>query len=213
MSPVPSELRIGEMLYLQIEQDGLHHLSPSTLLGYVDSRHIRVSLPRSEFPLVEGCQVVVKRRMGGQIVRFNSRAAAIRETPYPSLHLVWPVMGQKQAPLAESVVVASEGILLNVSTQSGKSSMVRMKNITVGEACLSGRDRLGNVGDRLLISIRSPFGPGLVKLKSVIRFVHEETGTHPGVTHGVRFTELDEEGLFFLECFIGRGWYQGSCVV
>ncbi|MDI3325490.1 flagellar brake protein [Pontibacterium granulatum] len=211
-NPGLAELKpqVGEKIQLELRSP-VGRIS-SKLLGYKEGVSLMVSASASgRVPLVkEGQRLTARMITGNYIAAFSSRILKIQNTPFTYWHLEYPQQLEVRRIRKHTRVPVNLKVSLDEYEEG--SSVVGVwpcsgfcTDISLVGACVEVSSPLGNVGDRIFVTMRvSVAGIDQVVLAPiVIRNVHQIESEPVNVyRHGVEFLELDEDTRLILASFV-----------
>ena len=211
-NPSLAELKtqVGEKLQLELRSP-IGRIS-SKLLGYKEGVSLMVSASASgRVPLVkEGQRLTARMITGNYIAAFSSRVMKIQNTPFTYWHLEYPQQLEVRRIRKHTRVPVNLKVSLDEYEEG--SSVVGVwpcsgfcTDISLVGACVEVSSPLGNVGDRIFVTMRVSVADidQVILAPIVIRNVNQVESEPVNVyRHGVEFLELDEDTRLILASFV-----------
>lgn len=174
------------------------------LIGVYQNKSVMVSFPQGAeaAQLKTGDKFIVRFSSMDAKYAFRADVLQVCEQPFPYLHLQFPrgvqgvIVRHKQR-----VKVKNPSFKLNVA--ANEQTLISMSDISISGAKISASSRLGNIDDQFSIEIHNPHNNERFALPCTIRYVCTNADTTPAQNahfdHGVRFGELENEALQFIQ--------------
>lgn len=184
------ELNIGTPVQLQLNLGDQVKRYASRIIGYARPHSIMLQTPsvNGKALLLREGQLATTRFMGGDSVyAFATPIIAVLLRPYPYLHVEYP------KEIEKAFVRKSERISSNLPAQvesAGQSrSDITIVDLSVGGARFVGPPQLGNIGDRLQISVIVEFDQQRQRLSmtSIVRNIQPIDEVEGLASYGVQF--------------------------
>lgn len=208
------QLHVGDRLQLELLTDGTRSHYYTTLIGYVSGHSVLMRTPQVQslpIPVREGEPVLVRTFAGRHAYTFESTVDRVCRTPYPYLHLAYPVQVQQTLIRgALRVRVNLTATALNAAKQGeALPSALTIVDLSISGALLEAEKGLGNVGETLELAFKFLVQPNNyevklatpVEIKSV-RKSRRERRLDEMFTHGVRFAKLRSTEGLLLQSYI-----------
>lgn len=149
-----TKLKIGDSMLVQFQTGTEKVRCLATLIGYLAEQSVVVSMPVTGgrlMPMREGQTLNARFFSGKNAYAFSAVIEKAAGTPYPHLHLSYPP--EVRALVVRSSPRAQAHIDCQASTQDGSSYRCIARDISVGGALIASRERMGSVGERLLLRL------------------------------------------------------------
>jgi flagellar protein YcgR/PilZ domain-containing protein len=208
------QLHIGDRLQLEWLTDSTRSHYYTTLIGYVPGRSVMMRTPHVQnlpIPVREGEPVLVRTFSGRHAYTFESTVDRVCRTPYPYLHLAYPLQVQQTLIRgALRVRVNLTATAVNPANQGeALPSALTIADLSISGALLEAERSLGEVGDKLELAFKFLVQPNNyevklatpVEIKSV-RKTKRERRLDEVFTHGVRFAKLRSTEGLLLQSYI-----------
>lgn len=163
MDPANLGLEVGDSLQLQFLNEGANSRQYVKVIGCHHGRSILVTTPQTagRIMLVRQDQAVIVRIMiGTDVVGFNSWVLRSCVRPYPYLHLAYPkelrtsnVRTALRVGL-DQVVSVRKLLPGDHPNRAVPAIPARTRDISINGALISAPNRIGSVGERLLVAMR-----------------------------------------------------------
>ena len=191
------KLNIGDPIQLQFQSDMEQSRCFVTLIGYLEGQSVIVTTPIINGSIVlvrEGQDFVIRLFSGKSAYAFTSTARRVTNTPYPHLHLSYPkdvrglvVRGNSRERI---------NIICHAATEGGRGHACVARDISIGGALIAVAEKLGEVGDPIILKLRVKVRDAehLLALKCRIRSVNASrllVNETPSVLHGLSFEGED----------------------
>ncbi len=188
------ELEVGTLVKLQFGTDSTSKRHVTKIIGYVDPISIIVNTPQIDgkpILLREG-QLTTARFLGANnVYAFLTSLRAVSLKPFPHLHLAYPSeIKSAMVRQAQRVRTDIQTTAVNISNESKCEVEAKVINISSNGALISAPDFLGEVGDKLRITIGVEFNSSRkqVAIVALIRNVRKGEQEEAGQCHhGVQF--------------------------
>lgn len=163
MEPANLGLEVGDSLQLQFLNDGPSSRQYVKVIGCHSGRSILVTTPQigGRIMLVRQDQPVVVRIMiGTDVVGFNSWVIRSCARPYPYLHLAYPKELRSSSIRAalrvglDQVVSIRKLLPDDDPNRAVPAIAARTRDISISGALICAPNRLGDLGERLLLAMR-----------------------------------------------------------
>lgn len=209
---VDFKVKLGDPIQLQyIPENGRNRLN-AKVIGHAPGKSLIISAPKSGggFPILrEGQYFVIRMLQGSKVFGFESSVLKYYTVPYPHVHLSQPTE-------VESIVVRGSR---RVNTQhvvsvkkADKEGLIAasMLNTSVSGALLQTTTALGELGDKLVISVELVVAgfEKYIRISGIIRNVStpgEGYGDEDDdnlFRYGMEFIDLDEEDQIILHGYV-----------
>ncbi len=206
-------LQVGDTLQMQIENDQRYGVR---LIGYLEKKSLLVTAPSSSESLIlmrAGQTVVMRFFSGKNAYAFASSVLRVANTPYPHLHLAYPleVRGKKIRKSARASANIP-GSVWKESEPERKFPCI-LEDISFSGAQLSSASPLGEPGDilKLYLRISNEGAVAYVSPRCVIKRTSEiGSGEHCRCSYGVEFRDLDQAESFALQVLVYRNLFEIS---
>lgn len=149
------KLDIGDSLQLQFQSISEHPRSFVTLIGYLVDQSVIVSTPmlNSKVMLIHEGQIFIVRLFSGKrAYTFTATTLKVSSKPFPHLHLSYP--SEVHGIVVRGSSRARANIICHASTAQGVSYACIARDISIGGALIAVRERIGKIGDKLLLKLR-----------------------------------------------------------
>ncbi|HQT26402.1 MAG TPA: flagellar brake protein [Burkholderiales bacterium] len=206
-------LQIGDTLQMQIENDQRYGVK---LIGYLERKSLLVTAPSSGEGLIlmrAGQSVVMRCFSGKNVYAFASSILRVGNTPYPHLHLAYPieVRGKKIRKSARARTNVPGSVWRE--NEPERKSPCLLEDISFSGAQLISASPLGEPGDvlRLYLRVSSERAIAYISPLALIKRCGEIQSTE-GRKHsyGVEFHNLDPTESFALQILVYQNLFEIS---
>lgn len=149
-----TKLKIGDSIQLQFQTGTEKSRCLVTLIGYVAEQSVIVSVPVINgrlMPIREGQTLNARFFSERNAYAFSAVVRKAASTPYPYLHLSYPP--EVRGLVVRSSPRAQAHISCHASTRDGSSYKCIARDISIGGALVASREQVGEVGEKLLLSL------------------------------------------------------------
>ena len=215
MDPANLGLEVGDSLQLQFLNDGPSSRQYVKVVGCYPGRSILVTTPQSSgrIMLVRQDQAVIVRFMiGTDVVGFNSSVIRSCVRPYPYLHLAFPKelrSSNIRAALRvglDQVVSIRKLLPGDHPNRAVPAVAARTRDISVSGSLICAPNRLGGVGDRVMLAMRVTVAgySEEIQLKATIRNRTVLSAEHIGdeTLFGLEFDPPDRHELIIFHAYV-----------
>lgn len=213
------KLNIGESLQMQPLTDQARDRYYVKLIGHVEKRSVLVTTPVVDGAVLlmrEGQAFVMRGFSGKDAYAFNVNILRVCNVPFPYLHLTYPQFVQS-APVRRDnrVRVSIIGSVTNLSDSELQKKLPGViVDLSATGALLDTREDIGNIGDRLNITLRLTADEldAYLTLGAVIRGIRmEDSEGQPDTIlhHGVEFQDISANDNLILQNFVYRKIIEG----
>jgi c-di-GMP-binding flagellar brake protein YcgR len=188
-----TKLKIGDSIRLQFQTGTEKLRCLVTLIGYVAGQSVIVSMPVIDgrlMPMREGQNLNARFFSGKNAYAFSAVVRKTASVPYPYLHLSYPP--EIRGLVVRSSPRAQARIDCHASTEDGSSYRCVSRDISTEGALIAGPERLGKVGEKLLLKlpVKIDEDEHVLHLNCRIRSVsisHASAGESPEILFGLAF--------------------------
>jgi len=185
----------------------------ASLIGVLDGQSVLITPPKAgqrTALLNEGSQLTVRLMAGNRICAFNSKLVKVQHSPYGYWHLEYPEAVEirrirKHTRVPVQLFVSVDSYDDHGGHHAELPCSALCTDISLEGACVEAKQKLGEVGDRLYLTLRiNVAGIDQVMLAPVeLRNVQPaEGGAAKVVSHGIEFLELEEDSRLVLAGFV-----------
>ena len=207
-------LYVGETMQLQAQGEEARHYVK--LIGYLQGRSVLVSTPVVDgrvLLLREGQSFVVRLFSGKSVYAFQSTVQKVVNTPYPYLHMSYPVLVRgisirRGARCPVNLITAVTGA--NQKTHAGT-----ITDLSTGGAMFVGKGLAGVKNDKISLKFRLQVNGGeqYLSLNALLRSIHYmpgPEGSPPVVGHGLQFEQLTPEDALVLSAVVYQRLFEDA---
>jgi len=195
-----TQLKIGDSMLVQIQTGTEKARGLATLIGYLAEQSVIVSMPVKEgrlMPVREGQNLNARFFSGKDAYAFSAVITSATSTPYPHLHLSYPA--EVRALVVRGSPRVQAHLDCNASSRDGSSYRCIARDISTGGALIASRERMGKVGDELLLRlpVKVDMDEHILELNCQIRSVnlsHASEDEPPLNLLGLAFQRGEEPG-------------------
>lgn len=200
------QLQPGAPVHLRLAGEANAAFVTVKLIGWVADEDIIVSATPAHAPAlspVPGTQMEAKLLAGKGIGSFQSTVLAVSQSPYPHLHLSYPV-SLKFRKLRKNLRVTVTLPTQASSDHDAISHDGSISNLSTCGGMLELPQYFAQMGDELLLMFSLPMTEQeqTLALRAVVRNLHTTTTDVPLMQYGLEFVELDAEERAILEHYI-----------
>lgn len=200
-------LSIGDTLQMQANGDETQRYYVK-LVGFSKGKSVLVTTPSADGNTIlmkEGQSFVVRLFSGKNVYAFPTAINKVAHSPFPYLHLNYPLSVRGLALRRSTRVDVS--IIASITHGSGKSHAATICNLSKQGALLVSKSAMGLKDEKLSIKFRIKVDDveQYVTVSGAIRMLQpapDLEGAMPGVHHGVEFTEIPEQDRLALTAFV-----------
>jgi len=202
------KLGIGDTIQLQFKSD----VEPSrcfvTLIGYLEGQSVIVTAPIINGSLMlvrEGQDFVIRLFSGKSAYAFASSAKRVTNTPYPHLHLSYPK--EVRGLVVRGSSRGRTNIICHATVEGGRGYACVARDISIGGALIAANEKIGNVGNPLILKFRVKVGDAehVLVLNCKIRSVNASRPTVDEITtilHGLSFEEVTSQDTLVISALL-----------
>ena len=208
-----TQLHVGERLQLELVADSAHPYY-TTLIGFVPGHSVLIRTPMVQnlpVPVPEGAVVLVRALSGRHAFTLESRIERVCRSPYPYIHLAYPVKVQQTLIRgALRVRVALPGTASHSDDKADDvPCAVVISDLSVSGAQLETQTSLGDTGDKFGLVFKFVVQPNNYEVKLVttaqiqgVRKITKERAREEVFSHGVRFGKLHATEGLLLQSYV-----------
>ena len=199
---------IGTELFIEHIGSNAQEYSRAALIGFLYEQSLIINSPRREDHIVQidrGDELIVRFNKEDTIYAFNSSIMEINQTPYPHIHLTYPVNIQaKLLRRGNRIEVDKHTLKLKIKNDDSNGE-VTITNISEYGAKLVSSNNLGQPGEKLILELDLPQYPEVVELRCKICHTDsyiDEDSNKQCYCYGIEFHELNTMARSFINTFI-----------
>ena len=209
-----TQLQVGERLQLELVDDSSRNHYYTTLIGFVPGHSVLIRTPLLQnlpIPVPEGAKVLVRAFSGRHAFTLESRIDRVCRSPYPYMHLAYPVQVQQTLIRgALRVRIALPGTAASSKDVADAAPLtVVLSDLSVSGAQLETEQNLGEPGEKFGLAFKFVVQPNnyVVKLSTSaqiqsVRKTRRGKGPEESFSYGVRFNKLHATEALLLQSYI-----------
>lgn len=204
------KVNLGDPIQLQyVPEDGRERLS-AKIIGHAPGKSLIISAPRlnGKLPLLKENQPFIARMLqGNNVYGFESAVLKFYSVPFPHVHLAHP-KDVERIVVRGSRRVDTELVVSVTTSTTDQQTSVSMLNTSATGALLQTRQQIGDINDRLSISVELE----IANIKKYLRFdaairnisTPRDRGTPDDALnkYGVQFIDLTEEQTLIVNAYV-----------
>lgn len=206
------KVKLGEPVQLQFIPDDRERLN-ARIIGHAPHKSLIISAPQTgsgKLPILrENQRFIVRMLIGSRMMGFESEVLKYYTMPYPHVHLRHPeeietITVRNSRRVDTNLVISAQ--LQN----SNETCSATLLNTSSSGALIKSSESLGDIGDRLTLSMELPISDlkKYLRLGAVIRNL---VGTEPASNqsnsefrYGVQFADLSDDQRLMLNAYVNE---------
>ena len=202
------KLNIGDSIQLQFQSELEQSRCFVTLIGFLEGQGVIVTTPiiNGSIQLIrEGQDFVVRLFSGKSAYAFSTTTKRVTNAPYPHLHLSYPK--EVRGLVVRGSSRARANIICHASLEGGAGYACVARDISIGGALISSKDRIGDAGGNLILKFRVKVNDAehLLALNCKIRSVNQSRSTieeAASYMHGLSFEEVSSQDVLVISTLL-----------
>lgn len=202
------KLNIGDTLQLQFQSEVETSRCVVTLIGYLVDQGVIVTTPvlNGSIMMIREGQIFVVRLFSGKTAyAFTAEANKITSIPFPHMHLSYPK--EVRGLVVRGSSRARANIICHASLEDGSGFACVARDISIGGALIEAKDKIGEVGSKLSLSLRVRVNDAehMLALNCMIRSVNPTRPTTDGtppILHGLSFENVSSQDTLVISTLL-----------
>lgn len=208
-------VKLGDPVQLQfIPDDGRDRLN-AKIIGHAVNKSLIISAPIGSSGklamLRENQRFVVRMLQGNRVFGFESEILKYYTLPYPHVHLSQPQDIECITVRNARRINASNLVVSALSVKTGSSVSATLLNISVSGALMQCKQLLGQLDDKLTLSIEFNISGMLkyLRITSIIRNLstptdRSEEGGGDYYRYGIEFLDVNDDQRFVISAYVNE---------